>query len=53
MPYQQQTLTMQNGTELVLRVFEHSGAPCASVIIPAAMGVAQNYWPLVPRWLAA
>ena len=48
----QHTLAFDGGTSLVLRVFEPSATPIASIIIPSAMGVAQNYYARFAEWLA-
>jgi predicted alpha/beta hydrolase len=53
MPYSQHTLDLGRGTNLVLRVFGSPGAPVASVIVPSAMGVVQNYYARFAEWLAA
>lgn len=45
-------LAMQNGSALVLRLFEPASAPRAAVIIPSAMGVAQNYYARFAEWLS-
>ena len=51
-PYQH-TLAMQNGTSLVLRQFDSGAAPRAAVIIPSAMGVAQNFYARFAEWLSS
>jgi predicted alpha/beta hydrolase len=53
MPYSQHTLSFDRGTNLVLRVFESTATPVASVIVPSAMGVAQNFYARFAEWLAA
>ena len=65
----EQLLPMPEGTGVSIRVFEPAQVARAVVVIPSAMGVAQQYyarfaewlasrqyvamWPLVPQWLAA
>lgn len=46
------TITMPGGTALVLRTFRCSGSPKAAVIIPSAMGVAQQFYAQFAQWLA-
>lgn len=53
MPYAQHTIPMQNGTALVLRTFEAATAPRAAVVIPSAMGVAQQFYAKFAEWLAS
>ena len=48
----QHTLGFEGGTSLVLRLFEPAVAPIASIIIPSAMGVAQNFYARFAEWLA-
>lgn len=52
MPFTQHTLAMPNDTVLVLRAFEPPGPPRAIVIVPSAMGVAQNFYARFAEWLA-
>lgn len=52
MPSTQYAITMQNHTSLVLRTFESAQTPKAVVVIPSAMGVAQNYYACFAQWLA-
>jgi predicted alpha/beta hydrolase len=53
MPYTQHALSFDPRASVVLRVFEPSGPPKASVIIPSAMGAAQNFYARFAEWLAA
>jgi predicted alpha/beta hydrolase len=54
MPYTQHALSFDPRASVVLRVFEPpSGAPKASVIVPAAMGVSQNFYARFAEWLAS
>jgi predicted alpha/beta hydrolase len=53
MPFTQHTLGFDPRAGLVLGVFAPVGAPKASVIVPAAMGVAQNFYARCAEWLAA
>jgi predicted alpha/beta hydrolase len=46
------TLGVDSGASLVLRTFEPSAAPLASIIIPCAMGVPQNFYKRFAEWLA-
>lgn len=43
---------MPGGTTLVMRTFRSSESPRAAVIIPSAMGVAQQYYTQFAQWLA-
>jgi predicted alpha/beta hydrolase len=47
-----QTITMPGGTALVMRTFRGSESPKAAVIIPSAMGVAQQFYTQFAQWLA-
>jgi predicted alpha/beta hydrolase len=49
----QHTLSFDGGTNLVLRIFESPAAPVGSVVVPSAMGVAQNFYSRFAEWLAA
>ena len=51
MPVTQHVLALQNAT-IVLRMFAESAAASAVVILPPAMGVAQNYYARFAQWLA-
>src|SRR5689334_25085530 len=53
MPFTQHTLGFDSQAGLVLRVFEPVGVPKASVVVPAAMGVVQNFYARFAEWLAA
>ena len=44
---------MQNGTSLVVRTFEPAGPPRAAVVVPSAMGVAQQFYARFATWLSA
>jgi predicted alpha/beta hydrolase len=46
------TITMPGGTALVMSTFRSSEAPKAAVIIPSAMGVAQQFYTQFAQWLA-
>jgi predicted alpha/beta hydrolase len=46
------TITMPGGTALVMRTFRTSELPKAAVIIPSAMGVAQQFYTQFAQWLA-
>lgn len=46
------TITMPGGTALVMRTFRTSESPTAAVIIPSAMGVAQQFYTQFAQWLA-
>ena len=46
------TIAMRDGTALVMRTFRSSGSPKAAVIIPSAMGVAQQFYTQFAQWLA-
>jgi predicted alpha/beta hydrolase len=46
------TLTLQNGSSLVIRLYE-TAAPRGAVVIPSAMGVSQQYYSRFAAWLAA
>jgi predicted alpha/beta hydrolase len=48
----QLALSMPGGTGLVMRTFRASESPRAAVIIPAAMGVAQQFYTQFAQWLA-
>jgi predicted alpha/beta hydrolase len=50
--HSQHALRFDGGTSLVLRVFEPSAAPVAAIIVPSAMGVAQNFYARFAEWLA-
>jgi predicted alpha/beta hydrolase len=52
MPFTQHSLSVGNNTSLVLRAFDPSGQPRASVIVGAAMGVAQTFYTPFAEWLA-
>lgn len=52
MPYSQHALGIDPRASVVLRVFEPSGAPKGSIIVPSAMGVAQNFYARFAEWLA-
>lgn len=54
MPSTEHTLAVGEGTRCVLRVFESSSmsAPRGTVVIPSAMGVAQNYYGRFAEWLS-
>lgn len=47
------TITMPDGTALVMRTFRNSDSPKAAVIIPSAMGVAQQFYTQFAQWLAS
>jgi predicted alpha/beta hydrolase len=49
----QDTLTMPGGAALVMRTFRTSETPKAAVIIPSAMGVAQQFYTNFAQWLAS
>jgi predicted alpha/beta hydrolase len=49
----QDTLTMPGGAALVMRTFRTSESPKAAVIIPSAMGVAQQFYTNFAQWLAS
>jgi predicted alpha/beta hydrolase len=49
----QDTLTMTGGAALVMRTFRTSESPKAAVIIPSAMGVAQQFYTNFAQWLAS
>lgn len=51
-PYAQHSIPFDDGTSLVLRVFE-KGPTSANVILPSAMGVAQHYYLRFAEWLAS
>jgi predicted alpha/beta hydrolase len=53
MPHTRHSLRLGNGSSLVLRTFESAIPPRAAVVIPSAMGVAQNYYAHFAEWLAA
>lgn len=44
---------MPGGTTLVMRTFRSSESPKAAVIIPSAMGVAQQFYTQFAQWLAS
>ncbi len=46
------TIPMGGGTALVMRTFRASESPKAAVIIPSAMGVAQQFYTQFAQWLA-
>jgi predicted alpha/beta hydrolase len=48
----QDTIAMPGGTALVMRTFRTSELPKAAVIIPSAMGVAQQFYTQFAQWLA-
>jgi predicted alpha/beta hydrolase len=48
-----ETITMPDGTALVMRTFRNSESPKAAVIIPSAMGVAQQFYTQFAQWLAS
>lgn len=48
----QDKIPMPGGTTLVMRTFRSSESPRAAVIIPSAMGVAQQYYTQFAQWLA-
>jgi predicted alpha/beta hydrolase len=48
----QHTLAFDGGTSLVLRVFEPASTALASIVIPSAMGVAQDFYARFAEWLA-
>jgi predicted alpha/beta hydrolase len=52
MPYTQHALSFDPRASVVLRVFAPTGPPKASVVVPAAMGVAQNFYARFAEWLA-
>ena len=47
-----ETLRVDADTTLALRVYEPAGAPHASVVIGAAMGVRQDFYAAFAAWLA-
>jgi predicted alpha/beta hydrolase len=49
----QHTITLKDGSTLVLRTFEPDGAPRACVVLPSAMGVTQNFYSRFAEWLSA
>ncbi|MFN4003529.1 MAG: alpha/beta fold hydrolase [Hylemonella sp.] len=49
---QARSLPLDGGGALALRVWEPAGAPQASVVIGAAMGVPQSYYAAYAAWLA-
>lgn len=53
MPFASHTLPMPNATSLMLRVFEPASAPLATVVVPSAMGVVQNFYARFADWLAS
>lgn len=48
----QHSVTLPDGTSLVLRTFRTTDSPKAAVIIPSAMGVAQKFYTQFAEWLA-
>jgi predicted alpha/beta hydrolase len=46
------TITMPGGAALVMRTFRTSESPKAAVVIPSAMGVAQQFYTQFAQWLA-
>lgn len=52
MPHTQHTIPVRDGSTLVLRTFQPAATPQAAVLIPSAMGVAQNYYARFAQWLA-
>jgi predicted alpha/beta hydrolase len=53
MPHVQHSVALQNGESLVLRTFDPPGEPRAAIIVPCAMGVAQNFYARFAEWLAS
>lgn len=53
MPCAQHIVPMPNGTALVLRTFEAPATARAAVVIPSAMGVAQQFYAKFAEWLAS
>jgi predicted alpha/beta hydrolase len=53
MPHVQHSVALQNGESLVLRTFDPPVAPRAAIIVPCAMGVAQNFYARFAEWLAS
>jgi predicted alpha/beta hydrolase len=53
MPHVQHAVAVQNGSLIALRTFDPPAAARAAVIVPSAMGVAQNYYARFAEWLAA
>lgn len=49
--YQTRRLATQHG-DLVLRVFPSVAPPAAAIVLPSAMGVAQNFYARYAQWLA-
>lgn len=52
MPCSQHVLSFDPRANVVLRLFEPSGPAKGSVIVPSAMGVAQNFYARFAEWLA-
>jgi predicted alpha/beta hydrolase len=52
MPCSQHALRFDPRASVVLRVFAPPGPPKASVVVPSAMGVAQNFYARFAEWLA-
>jgi predicted alpha/beta hydrolase len=50
--FSEHTIGFNGGAPLVLRTFEPSAAPLASIVIPCAMGVAQKFYGHFAEWLA-
>jgi predicted alpha/beta hydrolase len=50
--FSEHTIGFDGGASLVLRTFEPSAAPLASIVIPCAMGVAQKFYGHFAEWLA-
>jgi predicted alpha/beta hydrolase len=50
--FSEHTIGFNGGASLVLRTFEPSAAPLASIVIPCAMGVAQKFYGHFAEWLA-
>ena len=46
------TIGLQSGATLALRTFEPPAAPLATIVVPSAMGVAQNFYARFAEWLA-
>lgn len=53
MPQSEHVIAIENGGSLVLRLFEPTATPRAAVIVPSAMGVAQNFYARFAEWLSS
>ncbi len=52
MPHTEHILRAGNGAQCVLRVFDPPGEAKGTVVVPSAMGVAQNFYARFAEWLA-